>query len=58
MAASTVALPLLLHLVTGNRILTPLGRARTWLETHNATITAVVLAVIGTLLVIEGSSGL
>ncbi|MET7987518.1 MULTISPECIES: GAP family protein [unclassified Streptomyces] len=57
-ASSTVALPLLLHLVAGDRILAPLERARTWLETHNARVTAVVLAAIGVLLVIEGSAGL
>ncbi|MFJ3216511.1 GAP family protein [Kitasatospora sp. NPDC086801] len=56
-AVSTVALPLLLHLAGGERVLTPLGRARTWLETHNSTVTALVLAVIGVLLVIEGAAG-
>ncbi|MFD7416257.1 GAP family protein [Kitasatospora purpeofusca] len=57
-AATTVALPLLLHLVAGERVLTPLGRARSWLELHNSAVTAVVLAVIGVLLVLDGVSGL
>ncbi|MFJ4670718.1 GAP family protein [Kitasatospora purpeofusca] len=57
-SAATVALPLLLHLVAGERVLTPLGRARRWLELHNRAVTAVVLAVIGVLLVLDGISGL
>ncbi|MFD3873166.1 GAP family protein [Streptomyces sp. NPDC058623] len=57
-AVSTVALPLLSHVVLGERVLAPLGRARTWLETHNAAVTAVVLAVIGVLLTVEGVTGL
>ncbi|MFF3002126.1 GAP family protein [Kitasatospora sp. NPDC057940] len=58
LAVSTVVLPLLLHIARGEQVLTPLGRARTWLETHNSTVTAVVLAVIGVLLVIDGAGGL
>ncbi|MFF7587982.1 GAP family protein [Kitasatospora purpeofusca] len=57
-SASTVALPLLLHLVAGERVLVPLGRARRWLELHHSAVTAVVLAVIGVLLVLDGVSGL
>ncbi|WP_331743308.1 GAP family protein [Kitasatospora sp. NBC_01300] len=57
-AASTVALPLLLHIVAGERVLAPLGRARRWLETHNSAVTALVLAVIGVLLVVDGVTGL
>ncbi|MGW1614365.1 GAP family protein [Streptomyces sp. NPDC002285] len=56
--AFTVALPLLLHVVWGERVLTALDRARTWLETYNSTVTALVLAVIGVLLVTEGAAGL
>ncbi|MFE3882244.1 GAP family protein [Streptomyces lydicus] len=57
-AALTVALPLLLHVVAGERILIPLGKVRAWLERHNSTVTALVLAVIGVLLLIEGATGL
>ncbi|GAA4989612.1 hypothetical protein [Kitasatospora paranensis] len=38
------------------RILAPLGSARTWLETHNAAVTSLVLAVIGALLLADGAS--
>ncbi|MFJ8032214.1 hypothetical protein [Streptomyces sp. NPDC096032] len=55
---STVALPLVLRLVVGEGVLTPLGRARIWLETHDATVTALVLALIGVLLLVEGVVGL
>ncbi|WP_053645527.1 GAP family protein [Streptomyces sp. XY431] len=58
LSATTVALPLLLHLAAGERVLVPLGRVRTWLELHNGAVTAVVLAVIGVLLVLDGVSGL
>ncbi|MGI5447772.1 GAP family protein [Streptomyces sp. CA-243310] len=57
-ASSTVAIPLLLHIVMGERVLGPLGRARTWLEIHNRAVTAVVLSVIGVLLLVEGAAGL
>lgn len=57
-AALTVALPLLLHIAAGERVLAPLGRVRTWLETHNSTVTALVLAVIGALLIAEGATAL
>lgn len=56
--ASTVALPLVLRLVVGEGVLTPLGRARIWLETHNVTVTALVLALIGVMLLVEGVVGL
>ncbi|MGW2919316.1 GAP family protein [Streptomyces angustmyceticus] len=57
-AALTVALPLLLHVAAGERVLVPLGKVRAWLETRNSTVTALVLAVIGMLLLIEGATGL
>ncbi|MFE3881818.1 GAP family protein [Streptomyces lydicus] len=57
-AALTVALPLLLHVAAGERVLVPLGNVRAWLERHNSTVTALVLAVIGVLLLIEGVTGL
>ncbi|MFJ8431173.1 GAP family protein [Kitasatospora sp. NPDC094019] len=57
-AVCTVALPLLLHLAAGERVLGPLGRVRAWLETHNSAVTAVVLSVIGVLLVVEGATAL
>ncbi|MGW3360965.1 GAP family protein [Streptomyces bungoensis] len=57
-SACTVALPLLLYLAAGERVLAPLGKAKTWLETHNSSVTALILTVIGALLVIEGATAL
>jgi threonine/homoserine/homoserine lactone efflux protein len=54
----TVALPVLLYLLLGERILTPLGRARAWLEEHNAAVMAVVITAIGVLLALKGYQGL
>jgi threonine/homoserine/homoserine lactone efflux protein len=57
-ASLAVAVPLLLHLVLGEGVLAPLGRARDWLRAHNAAIVAAVLVVLGALLVAEGLAGL
>jgi len=57
-ASCTVALPWLLYSLRGDRILTPLGKARDWLRAHNAAVVALVLAVIGVLLVADGLGGL
>jgi threonine/homoserine/homoserine lactone efflux protein len=54
----SVALPVLLYLVRGERMLAPLGRARTWLEKNNAAVMAVVITVIGVLLMVKGYQGL
>ncbi|MGV1005555.1 MAG: GAP family protein [Candidatus Nanopelagicales bacterium] len=54
----TVALPWVLYLVGGERVLEPLGRARDWLADNNAAIMAVVLAVIGLMLMQKGLSSL
>jgi threonine/homoserine/homoserine lactone efflux protein len=56
-AASTVALPVLLYLIAGERILRPLGRVRSWLQDNNAAVMAVVILVIGALLVVKGLQG-
>lgn len=57
-AASTVAIPVLLYLVLGERILGPLGVARDWLQANNAAVMAVVIVVIGLLLLVKGLGGL
>jgi threonine/homoserine/homoserine lactone efflux protein len=54
----SVALPLVIHLVLGERAQAPLLRAKEWLTAHNATIMAVVVLVIGGLLLSTGISGL
>ena len=57
-ASITVALPIVLYLIVGERILRPLGKARTWLQDNNAAVMAVVILVIGALLVVKGWQGL
>ncbi len=57
-AAVTVALPVLLFIVLGERILVPLGRTRDWLDANNAAVMAAVITVIGVLLAYKGYSGL
>jgi hypothetical protein len=54
LAVVTVALPLLLHMFLGTRILAALGRAKDWLAAHNATVMAVALVVVGILLTVQG----
>ena len=54
----SVALPLVVHLVLGERAQAPLLRAKEWLTAHNATIMAVVVLVIGGLLLSKGISDL
>ncbi|MDA5286110.1 GAP family protein [Streptomyces sp. Isolate_45] len=56
-AASTVALPVLLHTVGGPRVLGPLARVKLWLETHAAAVMAWVIVAIGVLLLAEGLAG-
>ena len=57
-ASSTVAIPVLLYLVLGERILGPLGVVRDWLQANNAAVMAVVIVVIGVLLLVKGLGGL
>jgi threonine/homoserine/homoserine lactone efflux protein len=54
----SVALPLVIHLVLGERAQAPLLRAKEWLTAHNATIMAVVVLIIGGLLLSKGITGL
>lgn len=58
LASSTVAAPMLLRLVLGERILRPLSVARDWLQTNNAAVMSIVFAVIGVAVLTEGISGL
>ncbi len=57
-AASTVAVPVLLYAVFGERVLGPLASMRDWLRANNAAVMAVVILVIGALLVARGITGL
>ena len=58
LAATTVALPVLLYALLGARMLPPLASARDWLRANNAAVMAVVILVIGALLVARGITGL
>ena len=57
-ASVSVALPLLAHVVLGDRATAPLRRANAWLTEHNTTVMALVLVVIGALVLTKGLSGL
>ncbi|MFK0291792.1 GAP family protein [Streptomyces sp. NPDC090442] len=57
-AACTVALPVLLHALLGERIVAPLRRAKGWLEVHNATVMTLVITAIGIVLIAEGCTTL
>ena len=57
-ASLSVAVPVVLYAVLGERILVPLGRARDWLERNNAAVMAIVILVIGVSLVVKGGQGL
>jgi hypothetical protein len=54
LAVVTVALPFLLHMLLGVRVLATLGRAKDWLTAHDATVMAVALVVVGILLTVQG----
>lgn len=57
-AASTVALPVVLRVVLGERIVRPLESARGWLVAHNDAVVAVVMIVIGVMVASKGWSAL
>lgn len=57
-AAATVAVPVLLFAVFGERVLGPLASMRDLLRANNAAVMALVILVLGALLVAKGVSGL
>lgn len=57
-ASLTVAVPWVLYLTLGDRVLPPLGRARDWLQANNAAVMGVVIGVIGVVVLLEGVAGL
>lgn len=57
-ASITVAAPLLSYLVLGERVRSPLERAKAWLERNHAVAMAVVIIAIGVYLMVKGYQGL
>ena len=53
-----VALPVVLRVVLGERVVAPLRAVREWLVAHNDALIAVVLVAIGVMVAAEGWSGL
>jgi hypothetical protein len=56
-AASTVTVPVLAHLVGRRRMTGRLEALRGWLTVHGAVVTAVLLLVLGVVLVVDGLRG-
>ena len=57
-AGCTVAVPVVAHAVAENRMRKPLDEAKAWLQTNNATVMAVLILVIGTMLIGKGLGSL
>jgi threonine/homoserine/homoserine lactone efflux protein len=57
-SASTVALPILGYLATGNRLDPALAKLETWMAQNNGTLVAGILVVIGLLVLYKGIHGL
>lgn len=57
-AAASVAVPVIAYLVASDRMAAPLERLRGWLVHNNATVMAVLLLVIGTVLIGKGIGNL
>ncbi len=57
-AASTVAVPVIGHLIAAERMRGPLDSLKTWLQNNNATVMATLILVIGAVLIGKGVSGL
>lgn len=57
-AASTIAVPTIAYLVAPDRMQRPLDGLKSWLETNNATVMAVLLVVIGFVVFGNGLGGL
>ncbi len=58
LASTTVAAPVVLYAVRGEKVLGPLSRAKDWLQANNAAVMAVVFIVLGALLASKGLGGL
>jgi threonine/homoserine/homoserine lactone efflux protein len=57
-AGSTVALPVLAYMVSGERLAEPLHRLKDWMERQHAVLIAVILIVIGFMVLYKGIHGL
>jgi threonine/homoserine/homoserine lactone efflux protein len=57
-SSSTVAAPVVLYALRGDRILGPMSSMRDWLQANNASVMAVVITVVGLALIIKGMGGL
>ena len=57
-ASLSIATPVLLYAVLGERMLGPLTRLRDWLERNNAVVMSIVITVIGVMVLLEGIAGL
>jgi threonine/homoserine/homoserine lactone efflux protein len=57
-AGSTVAIPILAYVVSGDRLDGPLARLKDWMERQHAVLVAAILVVIGLLVLYKGIHGL
>ncbi|MGW0161482.1 GAP family protein [Mycobacterium sp. NPDC003323] len=57
-AASTVAIPVIGYVISGDRLAQPLARLRRWMEQQHATLVAAILVVIGIMVLYKGIHGL
>lgn len=57
-AGSTVILPVLAYVVSGERLAAPLTRLKEWMEHQHATLMAAILVVIGVMVLYKGIHGL
>lgn len=57
-AAISVAVPVILYAILGERMLGPLTRVRDWLERNNAVVMSIVITLIGVMVLAEGVGGL
>ena len=57
-AAVAVAVPVVLYLLLGDRMVPPLRAAEQWLSRHTSSITAIVIGLIGVIVALEGFRGL
>lgn len=57
-AAASVAVPVVMYAVAGDRIVPALRAVGTWLEANNQSIMAVVITIIGVVVLVKGIGGL